>query len=148
LLTAIYKRVPELSNKNIPLIRIDSPDNETPKSAKSLAITGEKYHANGRIDAELTFDELAEVSLSSPVSIHAWSPFLNRVHSEEAQESNCCLVKTWFGLKKRCQESLMGWKDYFAHPVRGAGIGLALLYMTVLGFDSVTTGKIISIIFV
>ncbi|KAK7794630.1 hypothetical protein R5R35_004426 [Gryllus longicercus] len=31
------------------------------------------------------------------------------------------------------------WKFYFSHTVRFAGFGLALLYMTVLGFDSITT---------
>ncbi|KAK2704280.1 solute carrier family 40 member 1-like isoform X4 [Artemia franciscana] len=32
------------------------------------------------------------------------------------------------------------WVSYFRHPVRYAGIALACLYMTVLGFDSITTG--------
>ena len=34
-----------------------------------------------------------------------------------------------------------GWKEYFQHSVRYAGIGLALLYMTVLGFDNITYGE-------
>jgi hypothetical protein len=29
---------------------------------------------------------------------------------------------------------------YFRQPMRMAGIGLALLYMTVIGLDAVTTG--------
>ena len=33
-----------------------------------------------------------------------------------------------------------GWKLYMTHPVRNAGLGLACLYMTVLGFDNVTYG--------
>ena len=33
-----------------------------------------------------------------------------------------------------------GWREYFRHSVRYAGIGLALLYMTVLGFDNITYG--------
>lgn len=33
-----------------------------------------------------------------------------------------------------------GWKSYFSHHVKFAGLGLACLYMTVLGFDSITTG--------
>lgn len=32
------------------------------------------------------------------------------------------------------------WRIYFRHEVRNAGIGLAFLYMTVLGFDSITMG--------
>ena len=31
-----------------------------------------------------------------------------------------------------------GWGHYFHHKVRNAGLGLALLYMTVLGFDTIT----------
>lgn len=35
---------------------------------------------------------------------------------------------------------LHGWKQYMTHPVKLAGIGLAFLYMTVLGFDQITVG--------
>ena len=35
---------------------------------------------------------------------------------------------------------LGGWRSYWRHPVREAGLGLALLYMTVLGFDTITWG--------
>jgi len=37
-------------------------------------------------------------------------------------------------------ETIESWKIYFNHPVRYAGIGVALLYMTVMGFDSITFG--------
>ena len=40
-------------------------------------------------------------------------------------------------LKSTCE----GWREYFRHSVRYAGIGLALLYMTVLGFDNITYGE-------
>merc|ERR1712045_320986 len=38
------------------------------------------------------------------------------------------------------KESFTGWQTYFDHPVRNAGLGLSLLYMTVLGFDNITYG--------
>merc|ERR1719233_1989257 len=38
------------------------------------------------------------------------------------------------------QEALTGWKTYMTHPVMKAGLGLACLYMTVLGFDNITYG--------
>jgi len=41
---------------------------------------------------------------------------------------------------KAVTESFVGWQTYFDHPVRNAGLGLALLYMTVLGFDNITYG--------
>ena len=40
--------------------------------------------------------------------------------------------------------AVSGWKMYWEHPVRNAGVGLALLYMTVLGFDNITYGYIIA----
>jgi hypothetical protein len=33
-----------------------------------------------------------------------------------------------------------GWRSYFSHHVKFAGLALACLYMTALGFDSITTG--------
>lgn len=34
-----------------------------------------------------------------------------------------------------------GWKTYMKYDVAFAGLGLACLYMTVIGFDSITVGK-------
>jgi iron-regulated transporter 1 len=42
------------------------------------------------------------------------------------------------GLLSSLGASLAGWKFYFRHHTMLAGLGLALLYMTVLGFDSTT----------
>ena len=42
------------------------------------------------------------------------------------------------GLVASVTASWRGWGCYWRHRVRGAGLGLALLYMTVLGFDSIT----------
>ena len=36
--------------------------------------------------------------------------------------------------------SLKAWLCYMRHPARDAGLGLAFLYMTVLGFDNITWG--------
>ena len=38
------------------------------------------------------------------------------------------------------QDTIEGWKTYLRHPVRNAGLGLAFLFMTVLGFDNITYG--------
>ena len=34
-----------------------------------------------------------------------------------------------------------GWKTFISYPVAFAGLGLATLYMTVIGFDNITVGK-------
>merc|ERR1719219_3130992 len=38
------------------------------------------------------------------------------------------------------KEALEGWRIYMNHPVRNAGLGLAFLFLTVLGFDNITYG--------
>ncbi|XP_076349318.1 ferroportin-like [Tachypleus tridentatus] len=41
-----------------------------------------------------------------------------------------------------CIRYFRGWQTYFQQEVFPAGLGLALLYMTVLGFDSITVGYV------
>ena len=45
---------------------------------------------------------------------------------------------SWIGSK--LTSSYRGWVSYMTHDIRNAGLGLALLYMTVLGFDNITWG--------
>jgi len=42
--------------------------------------------------------------------------------------------------KNPVKEAVAGWKTYMNHPVRNAGLGLAFLFLTVLGFDNITYG--------
>jgi len=42
------------------------------------------------------------------------------------------------GLVDKVTGSYRGWRYYFTHKVRNAGLGLAFLFMTVLGFDTIT----------
>jgi len=42
------------------------------------------------------------------------------------------------GVLAKLSGSYQGWVYYFTHKVRNAGLGLAFLYMTVLGFDNIT----------
>jgi len=46
--------------------------------------------------------------------------------------------ENWF--LSKLTGSASGWYNYFTHPVRNAGLGLAFLYMTVLGFGNITWG--------
>lgn len=41
---------------------------------------------------------------------------------------------------KNCLASFKGWAAYMRHDVRYAGLALAFIYMTVLGFDNITWG--------
>merc|ERR1711923_479016 len=42
--------------------------------------------------------------------------------------------------KNPVREAVAGWRIYMNHPVRNAGLGLAFLFLTVLGFDNITYG--------
>ena len=52
----------------------------------------------------------------------------------------CSIDKPWISSKYIGT----GWKSYMNHNVRDAGLGLAFLYMTVLGFDNITYGFCLS----
>ena len=55
----------------------------------------------------------------------------------EEPESKSCLAVIFDPLIVLAR----GWRVYVKHRVFFAGLALALLYMTVLGFDSITTGN-------
>lgn len=57
-------------------------------------------------------------------------------HPLEATETS--LSKNWIQIK--LTGSYRGWAKYMGHKIRNAGLGLACLYMTVLGFDNITWG--------
>ena len=46
------------------------------------------------------------------------------------------LRSTWVSIVS----SFQAWISYMKHSIRNAGLGLAFLYMTVLGFDNITWG--------
>lgn len=54
---------------------------------------------------------------------------------DDGEKSGCMIMFSGFIILYR------GWRTYMKYQVSYAGIGLALLYMTVLGFDNITTGK-------
>lgn len=58
----------------------------------------------------------------------------NGVHGHAEKNQNCSKVTG------RLTELRNSWRDYFNHYIRNAGLALALLYMTVLGFDNITRG--------
>uniref|UniRef100_A0A671LP62 Solute carrier family 40 member n=1 Tax=Sinocyclocheilus anshuiensis TaxID=1608454 RepID=A0A671LP62_9TELE len=58
------------------------------------------------------------------------------LHLQEISRIPVCLHRLR-GLLSTCLE---GWRAYYRQPVFLAGLGLAFLYTTVLGFDCITTG--------
>ena len=78
----------------------------------------------------------AEPDTSSPIDkeIRRRSSVLGE---SEAGGCSHCLRKTFSGFLTL----IRGWKTYMKYDVAFAGLGLATLYMTVLGFDNITVGK-------
>mgnify|MGYP003573967192 CR=1 FL=1 len=67
---------------------------------------------------------------------------VNKEEGEEKARGGCCgCVHTMFGPLVML---VQGWKTYARQKVVYAGLALATLYMTVMGFDSVTCGYIYS----
>jgi len=90
---------------------------------RSYPALAEKKHSRGESD-ELRVEEES-----------------SNLMAEEGKEKEALPERSALApLKSTCE----GWKDYFQHSVRYAGIGLALLYMTVLGFDNITYGYVLT----
>merc|ERR1719430_2557789 len=60
--------------------------------------------------------------------------------SQEISVNDGSKEKESRGLCHGLMDAVEGWKTYFNHPVMKAGLGLACLFMTVLGFDNITYG--------
>jgi len=67
-----------------------------------------------------------------------------RINSSESSSTETALVGENSSNEENdtnaFREAFEGWKTYMKHPVMKAGIGLACLFMTVLGFDNITYG--------
>ena len=58
--------------------------------------------------------------------------------SDSTDSCTCPSLEEARGPASALASLLGGWRSYWRHQVREAGLGLALLYMTVLGFDTIT----------
>uniref|UniRef100_H3AKR5 Solute carrier family 40 member n=1 Tax=Latimeria chalumnae TaxID=7897 RepID=H3AKR5_LATCH len=70
------------------------------------------------------------------------SPHLKRLQESSMktmkdEENTDCAEKKIYWILETCKD---GWKTYYKQPVFLAGMALAFLYTTVLGFDCITTG--------
>lgn len=65
-----------------------------------------------------------------------------KVKTEPPKEQGCCYQVT-----EPLRTLKAGWKAYYNQSIFFAGMSLAFLYMTVLGFDCITTGYGVCIIY-
>ncbi|CAL8094766.1 unnamed protein product [Orchesella dallaii] len=157
------------SSENVPLVQIstpeDSPDlnqlkkmesqlkSDVPPPPESMhtpsrhdnaeSLTADKGLSMNNNHTSLTpRDGFEEISLVTPVSNkHANPKETPNIVQETRKKPDDKKHKAKDGLL--CK-SCAGWKHYFSHPVKFAGLALASLYMTVLSFDGVTIGYLSS----
>jgi len=108
---------------------------EVPKLAEKKII-GPKV-SNGGVEKSRNYG-----SISSPLEcVTATMMTIPMNSNTEIKKAPTWYKKLFFRLKSEAREFWVGWKDYWQSPVRNAGLGLSMLYMTVLGFDNVTNGR-------
>lgn len=123
LLISIYKQTPQLEKKYTP--KIEPPKQQTTKAIQE-SCTKEKDL--------LDFDQMEEISLLSGSNSETHICKVNDVTPQARK------ISLFASIRKKAVDTWNAWKSYFQHPVRNAGVALALLYMTVLGFDNITRG--------
>lgn len=142
LLWKVYDIVPALREKKFKRRMDKEPNNaeneETPIKEKVVETDELEIEVRGEEVIDLTrhsITENNEEDISSPVDkeIRKRSP-----GAENGESAGCarCLRKTFSGVVVL----IRGWKTYMQYNVAFAGLGLAMLYMTVLGFDNITVG--------
>ena len=101
------------------------------------------YRAVPRLAVKESANDSREVVKCSVESIHDKDEFSKIVGEDETNLLEHYEESGWFKkLFARVRKFWIGWRVYFKQPVALAGTSLACLYLTVLGFSSVTTGYI------
>lgn len=125
LLYKVYQAVPSLSKKK-----------------KEVKLTSDPEDDNVR-DIETT--ETQRDCLPGQETDQGSNNNVNATHEISKENNNklcckCCKHQFFDLLFSMVFKLINGWKTYISYDVSWAGLGLALLYMTVLGFDNITTG--------
>lgn len=97
-----------------------------PRLASKQSPVLHKENARGPIESLHDKDEFSKIIENDDANL-----------IERYEETSCC-----WSLLGRMQSVWQGWRIYFGQRVALAGTSLAFLYLTVLGFSSVTTGYV------
>ena len=122
LLTKIYNRVPELAVKEI-----ESNDSET--NSETNSEVPEVTEEQGKEGGSETYEKEQGCGSDKDAILDKKKP----------QKRNCCM-NVIFKLMAPYRDLVHGWKTYRKQKAFRAGLSLATLYLTVLGFNSVTNG--------
>ncbi|OWF35570.1 solute carrier family 40 member 1-like isoform X2 [Mizuhopecten yessoensis] len=142
----VYEKVPALravKNKDRKAVDKGPSDKESPlmdEGEEQITVNEDLEAASSPPQQIKQTQNLDETSLKTEQAIKTLTP------SDEPEDTNCsgncasCLRKVF----KSFIILYRGWSTYMKYNVAFAGLGLSMLYMTVLGFDNITTGYAIS----
>ncbi|XP_067649774.1 solute carrier family 40 member 1-like [Haliotis asinina] len=136
LLWNVYNQVPALQKEKY-WQKDDTPDKTSHKPSLEALKTGEKF----KTCAGKTSEFLALTESGYPVTASIGETrevkTINETKNNTKQETSCGCFRIL------CSPIVIiytGWKTFMRYNVANAGLGLAMMYLTVLGFDSVTSG--------
>lgn len=134
ILISLYREFPQLGKKQ----QMASESSEPSK----LSISSDKADVkNSPVENQLT--EQSFLNRRPSDVLENYNSINNTpaaINEKENQKSKSTVNTFFIGIKENFQGTTIAWKAYFTHDVRNAGIALALLYLTVLGFDNITRG--------
>jgi iron-regulated transporter 1 len=135
LLIRIYRQFPELSQKDMTEVSNGG------KTSNKTSYEESGDDTSAISESYVVTDSQSRLGSSSNKHYGA----VDKTTNGKSDAGLCSyLAKIFSGIQLRGNESWTGWGDYWVHSVRNAGLGLAMLYMTVLGFDNVTNCKQLS----
>lgn len=111
----------------------------TANQANELDTEGEHVEVNNGAVNEKNgaVDEKTDLNEETAASEQELDEAQEDAKKEKEKSKDSVLLKMFAGLITLYR----GWKTYIKYDVAFAGMGLAALYMTVLGFDNITVGK-------
>ena len=98
------------------------------------------YRAVPRLAVKQSLSDDTKASKGSTESIHSKDESSRIIDEDDAIAEDTTSGSCSKHLLKRIETFWIGWRIYFRQTVALAGTSLALIYLTVLGFSSVTTG--------
>jgi iron-regulated transporter 1 len=137
MLKIVYKKVPELANKKL---RTGFAGEESAEEMQE--IKSEEKALNGETTKEA--DEAATKEEAEPLNTDKEQEAAATEPQEEPKKTPSMCKRILKVMFEPLLMLVMGWKTYARQKVVYASLALAALYMTVMGFDSVTIGYIYS----
>ncbi|XP_046326044.2 solute carrier family 40 member 1-like [Haliotis rufescens] len=138
LLRKVYNQVSALQKEKY-WQKVDATDKSDHKPSLDALKTGEKFKTYAGKNSEfIALRESGFPKTATPTEAKENGHVtINETKNNSRQETSCGCIRTL------CSPLILiytGWKTFMQYNVANAGLGLAMMYLTVLGFDSVTSG--------